>query len=173
MSQLTRQSIFDTAVRGLQSQGWEQCRYNKSQHQGYPSYNDGKGRHCFWGWNDTEIPPGSTGVLTNIWSGSYESTKTNTGAGPVTRQLLEQAKTDPGLLDFVNEGARAHDRGRTPHDMQFYLLLMVDAHQLKVPDDVDLGLGMGMGGYDEDGQPTETYGDPEQHSPHARGIAWL
>ncbi len=46
---MTRQEMFDKAVRGLRSQGFERCY---SEEHRMCVYDDGKGRHCAWGWID-------------------------------------------------------------------------------------------------------------------------
>jgi hypothetical protein len=50
---ITNQEMFDRAVRGLRSQGFERCL----SADGEPVYNDGCGKRCAWGWVDDSIPP--------------------------------------------------------------------------------------------------------------------
>jgi hypothetical protein len=158
--ELTIQGIFNTAMRGLQSQHWKQSRFRTEYHGGYPTYNDGAGRHCFWGWVDTSIPPGATGPLASIWAGFYESRLNGGAGGEVTKALIEQAKENINLLEFVNKGMRIHDTNHTKHDMQFAYILLLDDYRLSVPSDVDLGLGRGVGGYnEEDALEEENLGD--------------
>lgn len=45
-----RQEMFDRAVRGLASQGFEKCEIG-----GSCRYADNEGRHCAWGWVDPSL----------------------------------------------------------------------------------------------------------------------
>src|SRR5688572_28138575 len=45
---MTRQELFDKAVRGLRSQHWEACTDEFET----CIYADDVGRHCAWGWID-------------------------------------------------------------------------------------------------------------------------
>lgn len=64
---LTIQEMFDRAVIGLRSQGFERC----ADVYGQCCYADGKGRHCAWGWVDTELTNeiGGIGTLSNFGKG--------------------------------------------------------------------------------------------------------
>ncbi len=44
---ISKQEMFNRAVRGLRSQGFERCQVN-----GESVYGDDKGCHCAWGWVD-------------------------------------------------------------------------------------------------------------------------
>ena len=63
----TIQEMFDRAVIGLRSQGFERC----ADVYGQCCYADGKGRHCAWGWVDTELTSeiGGIGTLSNAGTG--------------------------------------------------------------------------------------------------------
>ncbi len=45
---MTRQEMFNKAVRGLRSQGFRRC----TDDLGRCLYSDNNGRHCAWGWVD-------------------------------------------------------------------------------------------------------------------------
>lgn len=48
---LSKQEMFDRAVSGLRSQGFERC----VNAHGEGVYADDNGRHCAWGWVDTSV----------------------------------------------------------------------------------------------------------------------
>lgn len=50
---MTKQKMFNKAVRGLRSQEFKQCL----NAHGEPMYNDGNGMHCSWGWVDRSLKP--------------------------------------------------------------------------------------------------------------------
>jgi len=51
---MTRQEMFNKAVRGLRSQGFERCtRKAPNEYKDEVCvYDDGNGKHCAWGWVD-------------------------------------------------------------------------------------------------------------------------
>lgn len=51
---LTRQEMFDRAVRGLASQNWVRC----VDAVGICMYTLEDGKHCAWGWVDPSLPVG-------------------------------------------------------------------------------------------------------------------
>ena len=48
----TRQEMFDRAVRGLASQGWQQCVLEEDEFGGRNCVYSRDGKHCAWGWVD-------------------------------------------------------------------------------------------------------------------------
>lgn len=48
---LTKQEMFDRAVRGLASQGWERA----VDEEGRCQYQDATGKRCAWGWVDRSL----------------------------------------------------------------------------------------------------------------------
>jgi hypothetical protein len=147
--------MFNAAARGLQSQGWQQCRVRENLQYGFCAYNNGKGCHCAWGWVDPTIPYGADGnIRPNLGDVTREIFEQEGITGEQAEYYLSRRFTAPNpkseLLKFALKLQDAHDKNKQPYDMQFAFLLLVDDYQLRVPDDVDLGLGLGQGGYHVD-----------------------
>jgi len=85
---MTKQEMFDMAVRGLASQNWEPCTLH-----GSCMYSDNNGRHCAWGWVDPSISSGTIGPVLDL---------RDDGIGLA-------AQVNVGDLRFINDLQVAHD----------------------------------------------------------------
>jgi hypothetical protein len=59
---ITKQEMFDRAVRGLASQGWERCVFKNAC-----VFTDDKGKRCAWGWVDTSLGSSINGNVRALW----------------------------------------------------------------------------------------------------------
>jgi hypothetical protein len=100
---LSRQAMFDRAVIGLRSQGYERsvdavgtCLY--ASH--------GNERRCAWGWVDRDLTPDHN-------FGTVSSLRSN--------NIGIAAKLDQADLDFANALQRCHDFASSPSEMRAML----------------------------------------------------
>lgn len=113
---LTRQEMFDRAVRGLRSQGYRQCRSDV----GGCAYTSEDGtEHCAWGWVDTSLER-----HTNI----YVSRLAEENVG-VARQL--QSDADIAWARALQE---CHDLASTPERMENKLRDFAACYSLTWPE---------------------------------------
>lgn len=84
----SRQEMFNRAVIGIRSQGWERC-----MDDGQCVYANDKGQHCAWGWVDQSLSDvrGSVGTLRSM------------GVGLAALLSLED-------VDWANRLQDVHDR---------------------------------------------------------------
>lgn len=119
MSELTIQEMFDRAVRGLASQGWE-----RSQVGGSCLYTDEHGRHCAWGWVDPLIPP----AFNTCSVGELRDNEVGLAA-----RLLGHT------MDFARTLQYAHDGSHTPEQMLGAFVCLTERYALTWPEDVPRG----------------------------------
>lgn len=97
---ITKQEMFNLAVTGLRSQGFERCQVN-----GDPVYGDAQGRHCAWGWIDpkaSEKPEFSRYFINGLMAD---------GVGLA-------ASLDLTGMAFATQLQWCHDDSRTPTTME-------------------------------------------------------
>jgi hypothetical protein len=94
--------MFDKCVRGLASQGWEQCVARDDIQNGLLrcSYSDGEGRHCAWGWIDTDLKAEDSRSIYGLWSDKIGV------AGELDN------------ITFAEEMQKIHDRNGDPDEMK-------------------------------------------------------
>lgn len=111
---LTRQEMFDRAVIGLRSQGFTRCLHAR----GGCAYADGAGRHCAWGWVDTELP--------------YDQALF---VAALARDKIGLAATlDHTDLEFVVGLQVCHDAGIMPDSMERRLRALAITYDLIFPE---------------------------------------
>ena len=120
---MTRQEMFDKAVRGLRSQGFERCvAADDNMPEGVTErcvYADGNGRHCAWGWIDTEIAPGMRG---SIYGFQLDS-------------IGVAAGLDADDLDWAERLQGVHDNAGSPTNMEQALREFAALWFLTFPED--------------------------------------
>jgi len=112
---MTRQEMFDRAVRGLRAQGWAQCM--QTAHAGCAYEND-LGQRCAWGHVDTSLSRIDPSVYTLY----------NRGQG-VAGQL--------SLIDagWAQQLQNVHDSYPLPEEMEAAYRIFADTHNLHFPED--------------------------------------
>jgi hypothetical protein len=124
---MTRQQIFDTAVAGLASQGFERSRHDLGcAYTGNPQQTSGKECHCAIGWCIKDV------YKSNM---EYQSVATLVAAFPETLEKLGFQYSeiitwdDSDVIEFNTDEAkhkmlfledlqRAHDNSGYPEDMK-------------------------------------------------------
>jgi hypothetical protein len=110
-----RQFAFETSVRGLASQDWEQCARNGDECQ----WNLGKpGFHCALGWlipwpNQQNCTQGNPGLIQDI-AGNWNSNPAYSNRGKLIPELREWVEfcSDSDRIeffDFLRALQQAHD----------------------------------------------------------------
>lgn len=118
---ITKQEMFNRAVRGLRSQGFERCMSNPGPDlDPEPVYNDGNGRHCAWGWVDRSIGPEAKNNAFFVEDLALE------GVG-----IAKSLTTD--LLAFGRNLQWCHDDSPTPAVMERRLRRLGEREGLKWP----------------------------------------
>jgi hypothetical protein len=112
---LSKQEMFDMAVRGLASQDWQRC-----WHDSCGCVYSFKGKHCAWGWVDTSIQVYSYGTV--------EQLRRN--------KIGVAADLDDEHLIFALQLQSAHDKAEIPEEMINNLQALADKCQLIWPPDV-------------------------------------
>jgi hypothetical protein len=136
---MTHQEMFDRAVRGLASQGFERCRigaggvnyvYRKVREDGFVM-------HCAWGWVDTE----GAGAAESAFAGDvYWLRLRGIGlAAELSDDDVEVNNGDLPLDGFAIELQKAHDRGTSPNLMVSQLQRVSENFGLTWPADVAVG----------------------------------
>lgn len=102
---MTNQEMFQKAVRGLASQGWEQSVIKEKGENEYVqflrcAYSDGEGRHCAWGWIDTDLKAEDSSSIYGLWQ----------------NKIGVAGKLDN--ITFAEELQRTHDRNTNPDEMK-------------------------------------------------------
>lgn len=110
---LSKQEMFDRAVRGLHSQNWEQCRdqYGCQYRRG--------DRHCAWGWVDPDQDNCHFGVS------GLRSNRSGLAA-----QIAAEDQ------EFAEQLQHAHDTGANPQLMKQKFQALGERHFLTWPSDV-------------------------------------
>lgn len=117
---MTRQEMFEKAVRGLASQGWTRCM--TPDNVGC-SYSNGS-KHCAWGWVDTGL---------GDQLGTVNSLRNREVPG-LHMQL------DKGQLKFAEILQDAHDGGFNPQGMLDSFISIHHQFNLNWPADVKMAL---------------------------------
>jgi hypothetical protein len=97
---ISKQEMFNRAVVGLRSQGFERCQVN-----GDPVYGDDKGCHCAWGWVDpvaSSKPEYARYFINGLMAD---------GVGLAAGLTLTE-------VTFATQLQRCHDDSRTPFMME-------------------------------------------------------
>lgn len=122
---LTRQEMFERAVRGLSSQGYRKCGMGVAEMScedvpacAYSSL-DGK-THCAWGWVDPTLTARQTGTV---------NTLRTYGVG-VAAELTDED------LSFACDLQSCHDCSRDPASMRQALVEFGAKHGLAWPEGV-------------------------------------
>lgn len=113
---MTRQEMFDKAVRGLRSQGFWRC---VTPEGGCAYTSDCGTKHCAFGWIDTSL----TRQETRFVSGLIRD-----GVGVA-------GKLDAADYEFVGDLQQAHDDSFTPKTMQERLRRVAARYNLTYPED--------------------------------------
>lgn len=114
---LTKQEMFNRAVRGLASQGYQRCMDDKGC-----VYTNAAGQHCAWGWVDQDLPAGIFAAISGL---------RNDGIGVA-------ASLNCGDLHFAEALQEAHDYSDEPDKMRRKLHQVGDKYGLTWPEDVAL-----------------------------------
>lgn len=114
---LTRQEMFDRAVRGLASQGWKACESGS-----HCAYTNDQGHHCAWGWVDTSLAEKQRGSVVDL-----RKTKVGLAAGLSDKDLK-----------FAQELQVAHDTAIGEVDMREKFATLSRRHGLVWPSDVPI-----------------------------------
>jgi hypothetical protein len=114
MMRITKQEMFTRAITGLKSQDFERC----ANEYGEPLYADGKGRHCAFGWIDTEITSDQSTWYIDDLAGDYK--------GLASRMTMEQ-------LEFARQLQWCHDESTTPASMERRLRRLGEREDLVWP----------------------------------------
>ncbi len=125
---MTRQEMFDTAVRGLRSQGFERCARDVPTEMPDGTigmlpmcvYDDGAGRHCAWGWIDSGILPGQS---PSIWGRA-----TVDQSGPAA----QLSKSD---INWAERLQAVHDNAGDPANMELALREFAATEHLVFPEE--------------------------------------
>lgn len=116
---MTRQEMFDKAVRGMASQGFERC--SRPSRRGEPgdyvcAYTDGCS-HCAWGWVDESLEDIDASIST------------------LQIQAIGLAgELDAATVKWAQELQECHDNGGTPESMVRRLREFAREHNLTFPD---------------------------------------
>lgn len=109
---MTKQEMFDKAVRGLRSQQWQVCVDDAGC-----SYDNGRNEHCAWGWVD-EATWGKTGTVMSMRKG-------NIGIAP---------KLSPDALNFAMKMQRTHDCSASGSMLEDTFRALGNTHDLVWPE---------------------------------------
>ncbi len=112
---MKKQEMFDLAVRGLRSQGFNRCLVN-----GDPVYADGTGRCCAWGWVDPQT------AASPEYSKYYVNGLMADGVGVA-------AGLDLGAISFARQLQWCHDDSPTPSTMERRLKQLGERESLQWP----------------------------------------
>ena len=112
---ISKQEMFNRAVIGLRSQGFERCQVN-----GESVYGDDCGRHCAWGWID---PVASAKPE---YARYYVSGLMSDGIGLAASQDLTG-------IEFATQLQWCHDDSRTPATMERRLKQLGEREGLSWP----------------------------------------
>ena len=121
----SEQDLFNTAVRGLASQGWVKCVADP----GYSDrcvYNGPDGIHCAVGWCITDVPPENYDNLTCVEELLFDL---------YDLDLRDNYKITE-RHDFLSDMQTAHDQSSNGGDMARSFLAFAEAHNLGWPDGV-------------------------------------
>ncbi len=115
---MTKQEMFDKAVKGLASQDFERCRTGTNSGCAYA--NEDGTKHCAWGWVDTQLASDD---------GRFFSRLRREGVG-IAATLGEEEAKFAGLLQ------NAHDHSTTPSAMKWELRSLAKEHHLTIPEEL-------------------------------------
>lgn len=117
---MTKQEMFDKAVRGLASQGWKRCR-NPIVDQCV--YSNDQGMHCAWGWVDESLK-GELGGIMELRN----------------EEIGLASSMDDDLAYFAVSMQKGHDNGFRPYSMLLRFRSICDENHLIWPSDVPITL---------------------------------
>lgn len=109
---MTLQEMFDKAWNGLKSQSFERC-YSVDKEACV--YDDGKGKHCAWGWVDEES-----------WTYGQR------GVVDINTTITTSLSFDK--LRFAQNLQQAHDKGANPENVVLRLRELAADYGLTVPE---------------------------------------
>lgn len=112
---MTRQEMFNTVVRGIASQGWEQSVGDETC-----AYNGPDGRHCAVGWLIADIK------IAETWN-------EKTSVGQLMDKYPEIEERFLGFENFLDALQRVHDEARDTAGMKNDLQNFATAHNLVWP----------------------------------------
>lgn len=116
---LTIQEMFNRAVIGLASQGFTRCL--RTPEGPGCMYSDDKGKHCAWGWVDTDIPSNKEGTVYTLQA----------------QKLGVAAQLNDDTVRFAIALQNAHDRHDTPAKMKLALASVASSYNLSIPPEMD------------------------------------
>ena len=121
MDKLTKQEIFDRAVRGLRSQGFKRAWQASESHpsEGYCKYLTSDGLRCAWGWVDQSLGTEDHG---DIWTLRW-------------RGIGLAASLDGDLALFARRLQAVHDLAKDHLEMETELRSFAKAQNLTWPED--------------------------------------
>lgn len=111
------QEMFNRAVIGLRSQGFERCR---TPDEGGCAYSNSDGtKHCAWGWVDSTLGPEVESYIDNL----------------AERRIGVAGDLNLRELDFARQLQQAHDDSKTPDSMQQSLRGVARIWSLQFPEE--------------------------------------
>ena len=113
---MTKQEMFNLAVRGLRSQGWVRAFDTV---RGGCVYETSEGLRCAWGWVDRELTSAVCGTVGRLY---------DDGVGLA-------AKLDAERLAFAAELQRIHDYEELLPSMEARFRELGERHNLEWPND--------------------------------------
>lgn len=111
------QEMFNKAVIGLRSQGFQRCSTYGGMGCAY-SNEDGT-QHCAWGWVDPSLGPEVESYIDGL----------------AARHIGVASGLNRSELDFARKLQMAHDVGKTPDSMQQNLRNVALAWSLQFPEE--------------------------------------
>lgn len=121
VSPLTRQEMFDRAVRGLRSQGWRPARVPDTNLCLYKTEVDGVLCRCAWGWVDPEATA-NPNVEGTLWDLNTD------GVG-----LAAELNIDD--LEWARRLQQAHDASQNSSELQRSMHIFGTESHLTWPED--------------------------------------
>lgn len=115
---MTIQEMFDKAVRGLASQGWNRCLSNGDY--GTCCYSNQANMRCAWGWVDLELGIEHVGTV-------YDLANNGGIAATLSREELQ----------FARQLQIAHDGAFEPRNMLHDMRVLARDYGLKWPEGVN------------------------------------
>lgn len=118
---MTKQEIFNQAVRGLAKQGFERSYESKGGIFGVCQYRDSNGRKC------------AAGHLLKNKDYLPDMEGTQASADSVRKALRRSSGILARQIPFVTDVQKAHDNGFTPEEMKRLLREVAEEHKLRIP----------------------------------------
>ena len=111
---MTKQEMFNRAVRGLRSQGWEQAYSNE---RGSCVYETEDGKRCAYGWIDPSLGRETIGSVQTL----------------CYRKIGLAAELDRIAILFAEELQMAHDTSKNSEHMRTKFVMLAEIHGLTWP----------------------------------------